>query len=50
MLEQLEKGDEVEVQEEQVYSPDAVANYRIAILILSAVAAVLLIIVILLAL
>ncbi len=50
MLEQLEKGDEVEVQEERVYSPDAVANYRIAILILSAVAAVLLIIVILLAL
>jgi serine/threonine-protein kinase len=50
MLEQLEKGDEVEVQEEQVYSPAVVANYRIAILILSAVAAVLLIIVILLAL
>jgi len=50
MLEQLEKGEEVEVQEEQVYSPDAVASYRIAILILSAVAAVLLIIVILLAL
>jgi len=50
MLEQLEKGEEVEVQEEQVYSPDAVANYRIAVLILSAVAAVLLIIVILLAL
>jgi serine/threonine-protein kinase len=50
MLEQLEKGDEVEVQEEQVYSPAVVANYRIAVLILSAVAAVLLIIVILLAL
>jgi serine/threonine-protein kinase len=50
MLAQLEKGEAVEVQEEQVYSPDAVANYRIAILILSAVAAVLLIIVILLAL
>jgi serine/threonine protein kinase len=50
MLEQLEKGEAVEVQEEQVYGPDAVANYRIAVLILSAVAAVLLIIVILLAL
>jgi len=49
MLEQLEKGKAVEVSEEKVFDEDTVANYRIAVLILSAVAVVLLVIVLILA-
>ncbi len=47
MLEQLEKGEAVEVRDE-VYGGEAVANYRIAVLILSTVAAVMFLIIVLL--
>ncbi len=47
MLEQLEKGETVEVGDE-VYGDEAVANYRIAVLILSTVAAVMFLIIVLL--
>ncbi|MBL7153801.1 MAG: serine/threonine protein kinase [Phycisphaerae bacterium] len=47
MLEQLEKGEDVEVGEE-AYDDDAVANYKIAVLILSTVAAIFFLIIVLL--
>jgi len=47
MLEQLEEGDAVEVKE-KVYEEETIANYRMAILILSTVAAVFLLVIILL--
>ena len=47
MLEQLEKGDVVEIKE-KVYQEEAVANYRMAILILSTLAAVFFLVIILL--
>ena len=39
MLKQLGKGDVVEVKE-KVYEEDTIANYRMAILVLSAVTAI----------
>jgi len=48
MLRQLENGEDVEVHEEEAeYGDDAVASYKIAVLILSTVAAVLFLIIIL---
>ena len=47
MLEQLEKGDVVEIKEKE-YQEEAVANYRMAILILSTLAAVFFLVIILL--
>jgi len=47
MLEKLEEGDAVEVKE-RVYEEETVANYRMAILILSTVAAVFFIVIVLL--
>ena len=38
MLKQLEKGEIVEVKE-KIYQEDTIANYRMAVLVLSAVAA-----------
>ncbi|MHC4230430.1 MAG: hypothetical protein ACYSW0_23600, partial [Planctomycetota bacterium] len=46
MLEQLEEGDAVEAKE-KVYEEETIANYRMAILILSTVAAVFLLVIIL---
>ena len=47
MLEKLEEGDVVEVKE-KAYEEETIANYRMAILILSAVAAVFLLVIVLL--
>ena len=48
MLEQLERGEMVEVAEEADADEDRIANYRVAVLILSTISAVLLLVVILL--
>ena len=40
MLEQLQAGEDVEDEEEEYEEDDAIANYRVAVLILSTVAAV----------
>jgi len=47
MLEQLETGEDLEEQE-QVYETDAIANYRVAVLILSTVAAIFFLVIVLL--
>jgi len=47
MLEQLEKGEEIE-DEEQIYREETISRYRIAVLILSTVAAVSILIILLL--
>jgi len=47
MFEQLEKGEVVEVKE-KVYQEDTIANYRMAVLVLSAVAAAFLLVIVLL--
>jgi serine/threonine-protein kinase len=47
MLKQLEKGDVVEVKE-KVYEEDTIANYRMAILVLSAVTAIFFLVILLL--
>jgi serine/threonine protein kinase len=47
VLEQLEKGDAIEVKE-KVYQEETIANYKMAILILSAVAAVSILIILIL--
>jgi serine/threonine-protein kinase len=48
MLEQLGKGDTVEVEEKSVYTEDTIARYKLAILILSTVSAIAVLIIILL--
>jgi serine/threonine-protein kinase len=48
MLEQLGKGDTVEVEEKSVYTEDTLARYKLAILILSTVSAIAVLIIILL--
>ena len=47
MLEQLEEGEEVEVKE-KVYQEETIANYRMAVLVLSAVAAAFFVVILLL--
>ena len=47
MFEQLEKGDIVEVKE-KVYQEETIANYRMAVLVLSAVAAAFFLVILLL--
>jgi hypothetical protein len=47
MLEKLEEGDVVDVKE-KAYEEETIANYRVAVLILSTVAAVFLLIIFLL--
>ena len=47
MLEQLEEGDIVE-EKEKVHEEETIANYRMAVLILSTIAAVFLLVIILL--
>lgn len=48
MLEQLEKGEAVEVEEESTVSAETLANYKMAVFALSAVAAVFFVIIVLL--
>jgi serine/threonine-protein kinase len=48
VLEQLGKGDTVEVEEKSVYTEDTIARYKLAILILSTVSAIAVLIIILL--
>jgi serine/threonine-protein kinase len=51
VLEQLEEGDAVDIEQEQkVYKDETVARYQIAILVLSAVAAVSIVVILLLVL
>ncbi|MHC4742222.1 MAG: serine/threonine protein kinase [Planctomycetota bacterium] len=48
MLEQLRAGEDLEGEEEEYESDDAIANYRVAVLILSTVAAIFFLIIVLL--
>ena len=47
MFEQLEKGEAVEVAEKE-YPEETLANYRMAVLVLSAIAAAFLVVIVLL--
>ena len=48
MFEQLEKGEVVEQVKEKVYQQETLANYRMAVLVLSAVAAAFFLVILLL--